>query len=235
MDLNILIVEDDPAIARLVRDNLVYDGFSVECVADGKSALKALRSCPPDLVLLDLMLPGLSGFEICRMIGEAPVHIPLIVVSAREKNSDKIRALDLGADDYITKPFSLEELLARVHALVRRSYAAPDEIDLDDVHIDFVRLHAIKGKTALSLTPREFEVLRFLSIHSNMVVNRERLLRSVWGYDEVPTTRTVDHFMARLRSKIEVDPHQPRYLHTIYGEGYRLSLHDPGGPRKLVS
>jgi len=147
----------------------------------------------------------------------------MIIVSARSQSSDKIKGLELGADDYMTKPFMFEELLARVHAVMRRTSAAPDEIDLGDIHLDFSALRATKGKKLLSLTHREFEVLRLLWIHRDKVVTREQLLRSVWGYAEVPVTRTVDHFIARLRLKIESDPHHPRFLHTVYGDGYRLT------------
>jgi DNA-binding response OmpR family regulator len=223
MKRRILVVEDDPSITRMVRDNLVYEGFDVECVTRGDHALNQVRSFAPDLILLDLMLPGLDGFEICRAVNQSAVRIPMIIVSARSQSADKILGLELGADDYITKPFLFEELLARVHAVMRRTSAAPDAIDLGDIHVDFSALRATKGNRPLHLTPREFEVLRLLWIHRDKVVTREQLLRSVWGYSEVPVTRTVDHFIARLRSKLESDSHHPRFLHTVYGDGYRLT------------
>jgi DNA-binding response OmpR family regulator len=219
----ILIVEDDPSITRMVRDNLVYEGFDVECVTRGDQALSGIRSFAPDLILLDLMLPGLDGFEICRAVAQGAVRVPMIILSARSQSSDKIKGLELGADDYITKPFMFEELLARIHAVMRRTIAAPDAIDLGDIHLDFSALRATKGKKPLALTHREFEVLRLLSMHRDKVVTREQLLRSVWGYIELPMTRTVDQFIVRLRSKIETDPHHPRFLHTVYGDGYRLT------------
>ena len=223
MKRRILIVEDDPSITRMVRDNLVYEGFEVECVTRGDQALSQVRSFAPDLILLDLMLPGLDGFEICSVVAQSAVRVPMIIVSARSQTSDKIQGLELGADDYITKPFMFGELLARIHAVMRRTSAAPDEIDIGDIHLDFSALRATKGNKPLSLTHREFEVLRLLWIHRDKVVTREQLLRSVWGYTEVPLTRTVDQFIVRLRSKIESDPHQPRFLHTVYGDGYRLT------------
>jgi len=223
MKRRILIVEDDPSITRMVRDNLVYEGFDVECVTRGDQALSHVRSFAPDLILLDLMLPGLDGFEICSVVAQSAVRVPMIIVSARSQTSDKIQGLELGADDYITKPFMFGELLARIHAVMRRTSAAPDEIDIGDIHLDFSALRATKGNKPLSLTHREFEVLRLLWIHRDKVVTREQLLRSVWGYTEVPLTRTVDQFIVRLRSKIESDPHQPRFLHTVYGDGYRLT------------
>ena len=224
MNRRILIIEDDPSITLMVRDNLIYEGFQVECIADGGLALKQVRSFAPDLVLLDLMLPGLDGFEICRAISESASRIPVIILSARSQNADKIHGFDVGADDYITKPFSLDELLARVHAVLRRTSSAPDVLDLGDIHIDFTAYRATKGDRELVLTDREFDVLHLLWTHHNKVVSRDQLLRSVWGYGEVPVTRTVDHFIARLRSKIETDPHHPRYLHTVYGDGYRLTV-----------
>ena len=223
MKRRILIVEDDPSITRMVRDNLVYEGFDVECVTRGDQALSQVRSFAPDLILLDLMLPGLDGFEICRTVAQGAVRVPMIIMTARSQTSDKIQGLELGADDYITKPFMFGELLARIHAVLRRTSVAPDAIDLGDIHLDFSALRATKGKEPLSLTHREFEVLRLLWIHRENVVTREQLLRSVWGYTEVPLTRTVDQFIVRLRSKIENDPHHPRFLHTVYGDGYRLT------------
>ena len=223
MKRRILIVEDDPSITRMVRDNLAYEGFEVACVTRGDRALSEVRSFAPDLILLDLMLPGLDGFEICRALAQSAVRVPMIIVSARSQSSDKIQGLELGADDYITKPFMFGELLARIHAVMRRTTVAPDVIDFGDVHLNFSALRATKGEKALSLTHREFEVLRMLWIQRDKVVTREQLLRSVWGYSEVPLTRTVDQFIVRLRAKIETDPHQPRFLHTVYGDGYRLT------------
>lgn len=223
MKRRIMIIEDDLSIMRMVRDGLEFHGYAVECVSNGDTALTAIRSFAPDLILLDLMLPGLDGFEICRALGEGSFPLPVIVLSARSDCSDKVRALRNGADDYVTKPFNFDELLARVDALLRRTSSAPDSFNLGDVHIDFSHLSATKRKKPLDLTHREFEVLRFFWIHRDDVVTREQLLRSIWGYDTVPATRTVDHFIARLRAKIEDDPHNPRFLHTVYGDGYKLT------------
>jgi DNA-binding response OmpR family regulator len=222
----ILLVEDDPLITRMVRDNLVFDGFEVSCVASGDQALSQVRSFAPDLILLDLMLPQLDGFEICKAVSQSPRRIPIIVISARDQVSDKIRVLKIGADDYVTKPFKFDELLARIHAVIRRTNAAPDEMRLGNIKINFSALHAIKDGESLVLTAREFEVLKLLWINRDNVVSREQLLRSIWGFSEAPLTRSVDQFIARLRSKIEVDPRHPRYLHTVYGEGYQLTPGD---------
>ena len=226
MNRRILLVEDDPLITRMVRDNLVFDGFEVSCVASGDQALSQVRSFAPDLILLDLMLPQLDGFEICKAVSQSPRRIPIIVISARDQVSDKIRVLKIGADDYVTKPFKFDELLARIHAVIRRTNAAPDEMRLGNIKINFSALHAIKDGESLVLTAREFEVLKLLWINRDNVVSREQLLRSIWGFSEAPLTRSVDQFIARLRSKIEVDPRHPRYLHTVYGEGYQLTPGD---------
>ena len=223
MKQRILIIEDDPSISRMVCDGLEYHRFIVACVAEGNKALNAIRSFAPDLILLDLMLPGLDGYEICRCVAEGPSPVPMIILSARSQCSDKVKALQFGADDYVTKPFFFDELLARIDALLRRTQPIPKTFALGDVQIDLAQLTAFKSGKQLELTHREFEVLRFLLVHHDNVVTRERLLRSVWGYGEVPTTRTVDHFIARLRHKIEDDPHHPRYLHTVYGDGYKLT------------
>lgn len=226
MKRRVLIVEDDESISMVVRANLEYEGFETACVSDGSQALPAIRSFAPDLILLDLMLPGLDGFEICGAVSQGSLRTPVIILSARSQSADKIRGLRLGADDYVTKPFALDELLARVHAVIRRTSPGPARMKLGDVQIDFTALQGTKGKAPLQLTHREFEVLRLLWVHRNQVVTRERLLRTIWGYSDAPITRTVDHFIFRLRSKIEVDPNHPRYLHTVYGEGYTLTAPD---------
>jgi DNA-binding response OmpR family regulator len=223
MTKRLLIVEDDPSLARLLRDNLVYEGFSVECVADGSHAIQTARSARPDLVLLDIMIPGLNGFEVCRALSAGRHRVPIIIVTARTRQEDKIRGLDLGADDYVTKPFALEELLARIHAVLRRSQRGIQSVMLGHVMVDFGRMRAFKGNMPVVLTPREFALLHFLAEHAGEVVTREELLRAVWGYQHTPVTRTVDNFVARLRRKIEEDPHHPRYIRTMHGDGYCLT------------
>jgi DNA-binding response OmpR family regulator len=226
MKRRVLIVEDDPSIRLMLEHNLVDEGFEVQCVSKGDSAMSAIRGFAPDLILLDLMLPGLDGFEICSAISESVTDTRIIIISARSQCAEKIKGLKLGADDYVTKPFSLDELLARVHAVMRRVDSSPQRMVLGDLSVDFTTLRAVKGHKELALTHREFEVLRMLWIHRGSVVTRERLLRTVWGYADTPLTRIVDHFVARLRSKIEADPRHPRYLHTVYGDGYTLTPRD---------
>jgi DNA-binding response OmpR family regulator len=220
----VLIVEDDKAIARLLRDNLQYEGFKVESSETGHDALAIAKRFAPDLVLLDLMLPNdLDGFELCRSLSQGPKRIPVIILTALGQKEDRIRGLTLGADDYVTKPFALDELLARIHAVLRRVTPRLDQLKLGSALIDFRRLRAFKSGKELILTDREFEVLRYLAERSGTVVTRDELLRVVWGYADAPTTRTVDNFIFRLRHKLEPDPHHPRYIRSAYGDGYRLT------------
>jgi DNA-binding response OmpR family regulator len=218
----ILIVEDDATLALLLRDNLVYEGFAVERATDGEEALQKARTSRPDLVLLDLMIPGLDGFQVCRVLNNEFDRLPIIMLTARAQQEDKIRGLELGADDYVTKPFMLDELLARIHAVLRRTARHPLIVKLGDVLVDFARLRASKGRIDLVLTPREFAVLRLLAEGAGSVVSRDELLKTVWGYREPPLTRTVDIFVARLRRKIEPDPQHPRFIRTAHGDGYCL-------------
>lgn len=223
MRQRILIIEDDEAIARLVRDNLQFDGYEVECQADGGDALRHVRRFAPNLVLLDLTLPGADGLEICRRLAESQDRVPVIVITARAQKDDRVLGLELGADDYVTKPFALDELLARVHAVLRRTHPHPANLRLGDITIDFARMTATKAGQAISLTDREVAVIRCLAERTGHVVSRDELLRIVWGFQETPMTRTVDNLIARLRRKIEPDPKQPRFIRTAHGDGYRLT------------
>jgi two-component system response regulator VicR len=222
----ILVVEDDTAIARLLRDNLQFDGFTVEWAQTGRAALAAAKRFAPDLVLLDLMLPGIDGFEVCRSFSQGPDRTPVIILTARGRQEDRVRGLTLGADDYVVKPFALEELLARVHAVLRRTQPRLDEITIGETTVDFRKLSAFTGSREIVMTDREFEVLRHLAERAGSVVTREELLRLVWGYSDTPMTRTVDNFIFRLRHKLEPDPHHPKYIRTAHGDGYRLTLTD---------
>jgi DNA-binding response OmpR family regulator len=220
----LLIVEDDVAISRVLRDNLVYEGFQVECAPDGQQALAVSQTFVPDLVLLDLMLPERSGFDVCETLSTQPHRPAIIVLTARRDEKDKVRALNLGADDYVTKPFALDELLARINAVLRRSHPEVASIALGAIVVDFRRSRAVKNGMELDLRPREIEILRHLAERQGKVVTREELLRLVWGYQTVPLTRTVDIAIARLRRKIEPDPHHPKYLRTAHRDGYSLTL-----------
>jgi DNA-binding response OmpR family regulator len=226
MTKRILVVEDDTSLARVLQDNLVYEGFDVRCVFDGANALDVVREFSPDLIVLDVMLPDADGFELCGLMRQG-ARTPIIMLTARGQKADKLRGLKLGADDYVTKPFDLEELLARVQAVLRRASPDVERVALGEVSVDFVSLVAVRGHRPLHLTHREFHVLRYLAERPERVVHRNELLREVWGYPELPTTRSVDHAIARLRKKIELDPHRPRFIHTVHGDGYCLTLNGP--------
>jgi len=170
------------------------------------------------------MIPSMDGFEVCRFVSARHDRPPIIILSARTQQEDKVRGLTLGADDYVTKPFSLDELLARIHAVLRRTQPRIPKLSLGEVTIDFEQMCASGKGCVIDLTPREFALLQHLAEHAGKVVTRDELLRVVWGYQEIPLTRTVDNFVARLRRKIEPDPHQPRYIRTMYGDGYSLVL-----------
>jgi two-component system alkaline phosphatase synthesis response regulator PhoP len=227
MKKRILIVEDDASLARVLGDNLTFDGFEVKCAADGAAALEYSRTFAPDLVVLDIMLPDTSGFDLCGMLRHGG-STPIIILTARSQKADKLRGLNLGADDYITKPFDLEEFLARVRAVLRRARPAIERLTLGGVLIDFRARQATKSDRTLHLTYREFELLQYLAERQDHAVYRDELLREVWGYPNAPSTRSVDHAIARLRKKIEPDPHHPHFIHTVHGNGYCLT--PDGGP-----
>jgi DNA-binding response OmpR family regulator len=220
----ILVVEDDPAILRGLADNLKFESYEVLTASDGEAACRLIREKNPDLVVLDLMLPRMSGYEVCRKMRGEGVMTPIVMLTARGEEGDRILGLDLGADDYISKPFSVRELLARIRAVLRRAQPgpnAPDDLQFDDVAIDFRRYEARKGDTPVEMTRKEFGVLRFLAGRAGAVVTRDELLNEVWGYESTPTTRTVDNHIASLRAKLEAAPSEPRHLLTIHGVGYK--------------
>jgi len=222
MKKRILVVEDDAALSRVLRDNLEFEGFDVESAGDGHQAIDRARAFAPDLILLDLTLPDWDGLELFGLIRQGGAT-PVIILTARGEKADKIRGLHLGADDYVTKPFDLEELLARVRAVLRRSSPGLDQVVLGDVTVDFNARIVRRGAQDLHLTHREFELLRYLADRRSRVVYRGELLKEVWGYPDAPSTRSVDHAIARLRKKIEPDPARPRFIHTVHGDGYTLT------------
>ncbi len=221
----VLVVEDDAAILRGLTDNLEAESYEVLTAKDGEAGYAILEQEEPDLVILDLMLPKLSGYEICQRARSEGMTVPILMLTAKGTESDRVLGLDLGADDYVTKPFSVRELLARVRALLRRGQSAdtvPDELEFDDVVVDFKSFEAHKGGEVIKLTRKEFGTLRFLAGRRGEVVRRDELLREVWNYKRYPTTRTVDNHVASLRSKIEKDPADPRHLLTVHRVGYKL-------------
>lgn len=222
----ILVVDDEPSLRATVRYNLVREGHTVKLASDGPEALSLARSERPDAIVLDVMLPGLDGFDVCRIL-RAESNVPILLLSARGEELDRILGLELGADDYLTKPFAMRELVARIRALLRRARMTPDTDDtpphvVGSLTIDTARHEISLHGKPLTLTPREFELLRYLALRPNTVLSRDRLLRDVWGYDYIFDTRTVDVHIRSVRRKIEVDPGQPRYIETVRGVGYRF-------------
>ena len=220
----ILIVEDDPAMSVALRDGFEFEKYTVEMAADGEEGLRLATHGDHDLIILDVMLPKKSGLDVCKELRKNGSHTPVIMLTARGQEIDKIVGLKLGADDYVTKPFSFMELLARVEAVLRRTSrtSVVDEYAFGDVTLDFRTYQATKSAAPIELTPREFRILRYFIDHAEEVVSRESLLNHVWGYDSSAFTRTVDTHMARLRQKIENTPGEPRHLITVHRVGYKF-------------
>ena len=221
----ILVIEDEPQMLLGLRDNLELEGYEVQTAGDGEEGLARASSFGPDLVILDVMLPKKNGFDVCRELRSKSVGIPIVMLTARSAETDKVLGLELGADDYVTKPFSITELLARVRAVLRRSGAqkpSTDVLRIGDIEVDFKLHQAKRGKNRIEFTAREFDLLRYFVQHTGQVVTREQILNEVWGYEEFPTTRTIDNFVAKLRQKIERSPHAPEHILTIHGSGYKF-------------
>ena len=218
----ILILDDDVALAKAITDYLVFEGYQVTGATRGDIALDLIRQSPPDLLLLDIMLPGKTGFDLMGVL-RSRRRTPIIILTARSQKADRLRGFNLGADDYVTKPFDLEELCARIRVVLRRARPAVDTLWLDDVFVDFRYMIARRGLSSIHLTHREFELLQYLAERPEQVVHRDQLLREVWGFPELPHTRSVDHAVARLRRKVEPDPHSPQFIHTVHGDGYRFT------------
>lgn len=221
----ILIVEDDRAILRGLMDNLQADHFAVVMESDGEKGFQRAAKERFDLVILDVMLPGLDGFEVCRRLRASKVTVPILMLTGKGQEVDKVLGLELGADDYVTKPFSVREVIARIKALLRRNaemVSRFEETEIGDVHVDFRRLEASRGKKKLKMSAKEFELLRYFVEREGVVVTREQLLNDVWGYESLPTTRTVDNYILTLRKKIEPVPSKPKHLITVHTAGYKF-------------
>ncbi len=221
----ILIVEDEPDMVRGLRFNLEVRGYDVVAAEDGKVGCELALKQGFDLVLLDVMLPERDGFEVCRTIRKAKPHLPIVMLTARGQEDDVVLGLKLGADDYVKKPFGVAELVARIEAVLRRTSAADESVgpvEFGDLYIDFEKHEAHKAQEPLTLTPKEFEILRHFVRNRGKIVTRRALLQAVWGYTSYPNTRTVDAHIAKLRQKIEDDPHEPRHLLTVHGLGYKF-------------
>lgn len=227
MRKKVLVVDDEKAISDIIKFNLLKDGYDVEVAEDGDEALKKVYLIQPDLILLDVMLPKLDGFQVCRKIRES-FNTPIIMLTAKEEEVDKVLGLELGADDYITKPFGMRELLARVKANIRRvdidnldtSSVKSVQIESGNLTIDLERYEVKKGDDVIELTLREYELLKFLATQENQIFTREQLLKDVWGYEYFGDIRTVDVTIRRLREKIEDDSSSPKFIMTKRGVGY---------------
>ena len=224
----ILIVEDDTNLLATLKYNLDKDGYDVATAVDGAEAIETARKEKPDLIILDIMLPIMNGFEICRILRKE-MTVPILMLTAKAEEMDKIVGLEIGADDYMTKPFSMRELLARVRAMLRRTRMIVSESTeeenvwkIKDLEVDPTRHRVLLRETPLELTPKEFDLLAFLARNKGFVFNRDQLLAKVWGYEYVGDTRTVDVHIRWLRQKIEANPRKPEYLITVRGTGYKL-------------
>jgi DNA-binding response OmpR family regulator len=225
----ILVVEDDPAILRGLTDNLRFEDYEVLTATDGETGYKLQRENNPDLIVLDVMLPRMSGLEVCRKLRSDGVQTPILMLTARSEEADRVLGLDLGADDYLTKPFSVRELMARIRALLRRAQppaSLPDELRFGDVEVDFRRYAARRNGAPVEMTRKEFAVLRLLAARAGEVVTRDELLNQVWGYESYPASRTVDNHVAGLRAKLERDAARPDHIRTVHGVGYKFVTKD---------
>ena len=221
----VLVVEDDPGILRTVADNLRFEQYEVITATDGETGYVLHQREQPDLIVLDLMLPRMSGLELCRKLRTEDVQVPVLMLTARGQEADRVRGLDLGGDDYVTKPFSVPELMARVRALLRRASlppGGPTTLKFGRVEIDFGRYTAHRGGQPIVLTRKEFALLRFLASREDTVATRDEILNKVWGMESYPITRTVDNHISSLRSKLEADPARPMHIQTVHGVGYKF-------------
>ncbi|HMN23090.1 MAG TPA: response regulator transcription factor [Ignavibacteriaceae bacterium] len=225
----ILVIDDEQNMRTGLKDNLEFEGYEVEAAIDGEQGLKKILENSYNLIILDVMMPKKSGFDVCKEIRKAGITTPVILLTAKGEEIDKVVGLEIGADDYVTKPFSLRELLARVKAILRRS----DNLTLDDairevkigkLEVNFSGYKAESKNKDVQMSHKEFEILHYLWKHRNSTVSRDDLLTEIWGYDETPTTRTVDNFILKLRQKVEIDSNHPQVILTVHGVGYKLVI-----------
>lgn len=222
---HILIIEDDSAIAQGLGDSLKEENFAVMCEADGEKGYKQAKKQKFDLIILDLMLPSMSGRDVCKNLRSDGIQTPILMLTSKSDESDKVLGLELGADDYMTKPFSIKELIARVHALLRRQISVVStiyECKFGDVYVDFRKQEARKGEKLIKMRAKEFELLKYFVEHEGEVIERAQLLDNVWGYEVAPTTRTVDNYILGLRKKLEKNPSKPKHFLTIHTAGYKF-------------
>lgn len=220
----ILIVEDELNMRLGLQDNLEYEGYRVSCAETAEQGLELVKQVHPDLILLDVMLPGIDGIEFCKLLRARKYAMPVIMLTVKGHEADKVLGLEVGADDYVTKPFGLRELLARIKAVFRRSEkgGTGEVYSFSGMEVDFYHYKLRKNGIAVDLTAKELELLKYLVEHKDAPVSRETLLNEVWGYDSFPTTRTVDNYILKLRKKIEDAPDSPRHILTVHGVGYKF-------------
>jgi len=226
----ILIVEDEPDMAKGLKDNLEFEGFEADTAMDGTLALQKVLQNKYDLILLDVMLPGVSGLDICKAARKEGVVTPIIMLTAKGEEIDKVLGLELGADDYITKPFSLRELLARIKAILRRppigkeGNVESEFISIGNIKVNFKNYVAQKGTIEIKMSYKEFEILHYMYMNAGKIIQRDDLMSDVWSIDYEVTTRTIDNFILKLRQKIEADPNNPKIILTVHGVGYKMIL-----------
>lgn len=225
----ILVVDDEQNMRTGLKDNLEFEGYDVDTANDGEQGLKKIFEGSYNLIILDVMMPKKSGFDVCKEVRKAGMTTPVILLTAKGEEIDKVLGLEIGADDYVTKPFSLRELLARVKAILRRSEnlvmnEEDREVKIGRLEINFSGYKATSKNRDVAMSHKEFEILHYLWKHRNTTVSRENLLTEIWGYEETPTTRTVDNFILKLRQKIEIDSNHPQIILTVHGIGYKLII-----------
>lgn len=226
MNEKILIIEDEEDLVKGLKLNLADEGYDLDWAFDGKEGLRKALDETPDLIILDLMLPEMDGLEVCRELRQKNIVVPIIMLTAKGEEIDKVVGLEIGADDYITKPFSIRELIARIKAQLRRANreekALPQIYSFGDVEIDFAHFKVRRKGQEFELTSLELDIMKYFIAHRGEVVSRNDLLDKIWGYDSYPTTRTIDNHILKLRKKIEEDPAHPQYIRSVYAEGYRF-------------
>lgn len=231
----VLVIEDDPAIIRGLEEVLTAEHYRVLTAPTGSRGLTLGRKENVDLILLDLGLPDINGEEVCKQLRESGVQTPILMLTSKSQEMDKVLGLEMGADDYMTKPFSTRELLARIHARLRRSHELRKELDdyaFGSVTVDFRKQEAVRGGVPVQLSVREYSVLKFLILHEGEVVTRDMLLNEVWGYEEFPTTRTVDNYILSLRKKLETNAATPQHILTVHTAGYKFTREGKGSPAR---
>ena len=225
MNANVLIIEDDPTLLRGLKDNFEFEGARVHTATDGQSGLDRALELRPDLIVLDLMLPKVNGYEVCRFLREEKIDTAILMLTAKSQESDVVLGLKLGADDYVTKPFSIKELLARAEALLRRTKArTPRIVEFGDCQLDLESRTLSRGGKEVPLSPKEFELLAYLAQNSGRALSRDNIMASVWGYDAMVTPRSIDRFVNALRNKIEPEPTVPRFIKTVREFGYKFDV-----------